>query len=207
MGWYVVLCMVKKWYLWYSLTMTYVLSCWRCIMTALWPATWGCIACCGYWVSSTTGKGCITIAVHIFKGVVFAKLKKCPRRSRWGCCNHWRHLITCLRNARWISLLTCLLPSGDVMHLQRLWIVCLSTFTLSLVRVRFPLKNLHSCSLQRWCHGTVGLSGSYLTAMAGTLVLVVADECTWVWPSYEFCLPSLNGWLEQMYATIDWVNS
>ena len=30
------------------------------------------------------------------------------------------------------------------------------------------LKNSHSCSLQPWCHGMVCLSGSYLTAMAGS---------------------------------------
>ena len=45
MVWYVAHCMVKKWHLWYLMTVTYVLSCLRCIMTALWPATWGCIAC------------------------------------------------------------------------------------------------------------------------------------------------------------------
>ena len=139
-------------------------------MTVLWLATWGCIACCGHWVSGNFGEVCITIAVHIFEGVVYAKPQKCPRRSRRGCCNCWRHLITCLRNARWISLLTSLSPKEVVMQLQCLWIVCQRTFILSLVRVQSPLKNSHSCSLQRWCHGTVCLSGSYLTAMAGTLV-------------------------------------
>ena len=170
MVWYIAHCMVKNWHLWYLMTVTYILPCLCCIMTALWPATWGCIACHGHWVSSITGKVCITIAVHIFKGVMYVKPLKCPRRSHQGCCNRWRHLITCLRNARWISLLTCLSLNEVVMQLQRLWIVCQSTFILSLVRVRFPLKNSHSCSLQWWCHGTVCLSGSYLTMMAGTLV-------------------------------------
>ena len=44
------------------------------------------------------------------------------------------------------------------------------TLFLCLVRVQFPLKNSHSCSLQQWCHGMVCLSGSYLIATAATLV-------------------------------------
>ena len=48
MVWYVVHCMVKKWHSWYLMTVTYVLPCLRCMMTALWPATWGSIACCGH---------------------------------------------------------------------------------------------------------------------------------------------------------------
>ena len=36
--WYVALYMVKKWNLWYLMTVTYVLSCLRCIMTVLWLA-------------------------------------------------------------------------------------------------------------------------------------------------------------------------
>ena len=150
--------------------MTYVPSCFYCIMTVLWLATWGCITCRRHWVNGTTGKVCITIAVHIFEGVMFAKLRKYPRKSHQGCCDRWCHLTTCLRNAWWISLLTCLSLNEVVMQLQCLWIVCQSTFILSLVRVRFPLKNLHSCSLQPWCHGMECLSGSYLIAMAGTLV-------------------------------------
>ena len=170
MGWYIALCMVKKWHLWYPLTMTYVLSCWYCIMTVLGLATWGCITYREHWVNGTIGKGCIMIAMHIIEGVMLAKPPKCPCRSHRGCCNCWHHLITCLRNAWWISLLTCLSPNGDMMLLKCLWIVCLSTYILCLVRVRFPLKSLHSCSLQWWCHGMVCLSGSYLIAMAGTLV-------------------------------------
>ena len=99
-----------------------------------------------------------------------AKPLKCLHRSRRGCCNHWCHLTMCLRNAQWTSLLTCLSPSKVVMQLQCLWIVCLSKYILCLVRVRFPLKNQHSCSLQQWRHGTVCLIGSYLIAMADTLV-------------------------------------
>ena len=170
MVWFVMHYMWKKWNLWYLMTMTYKLSCWCCIMTLLWLATWGCIACCEHWVNGTIGKGCITIAMHIFEGAMFPKLPKCPRRSRWGCYNHWRHLSTCLKNAPWTSLLTCLSPSGDVMQLQCLWIVCLSTFILYLVSVWFPLKNSRSCSLWLWCHGMECLSGSYLIMMAGTLV-------------------------------------
>ena len=150
--------------------MTYVLSYWCCIMTVLWLATCGYIACHGHWVSSTTGKECITIAVHIFKGVVYVKPLKCPRKSYWGCCNHWCHQITCLRNAQWTSLLTCLSPSGVVMQLQHLWIICLNTYILCLVRVRFLLKNSLSCSFQPWCCGMECLSGSYLIAMAGIWV-------------------------------------
>ena len=164
------LCMEKKWHLWYLMTMTYLPSCWRCIMTTVWLATWGCIACRGHWVSGTFGEVWITIAVHKFEGVMYVKPQKCPRRSRRGCFNCWRHLITCLRNARWISLLTCLSLNEVVMQLQHLWIVCWSMFILSLVRVQFPLKNSHSCSLQRWCHGTVCLSRSYLIVTADTLV-------------------------------------
>ena len=48
MVWYVVLCVVKKWHWWYLMTVTYVLPCLRCIMTAFWLATWGCIACRGH---------------------------------------------------------------------------------------------------------------------------------------------------------------
>ena len=112
----------------------------------------------------------ITIAMHISQGVMFAKLPKCLHKSHRGCCNHWRHLTTCLRNAWWTSLLICLSLSGVVMQLQCLWIVCQSTFVLSLVIVWFPLKSLHSCSLQWRCHGMVCLSGSYLITMADTLV-------------------------------------
>ena len=147
--------------------MTYVLSCWRCIMTVLWLATWGCITCCGCWVNGTIGKGCIMIAMHISRDVMFAKPQKCPSRRNQGCCNRWRHLTTCLRNAQWTSLLTCLSLNGDMMQLQSLWIVCLSTYILSLVRVWFLQKSSHSCSLQPWCHGMGCLSGSYLIAMAG----------------------------------------
>ena len=144
------------------MTVNYVLPCLRCIMTALWPATWGCIACRGCGVSVITGKVCITIAVHIFEGVMFAKLRKCPRRSCRGCCNHWRNLTTYLKNIPWTLLLTCLSLSGVVMLLRRLWIVCQSTCVLSLVRVQFPLKNSHSCSLRLWRHGMACLSGSYV---------------------------------------------
>ena len=47
MVWYVMHCMVKKWHLWYLMTVTYILTCLRCIMTVLWLATWDCIACHG----------------------------------------------------------------------------------------------------------------------------------------------------------------
>ena len=139
-------------------------------MTVLWLATWGCIACHERWVNGPIGRVCITIAMHIFEGVMYVKPQKCPRRSHRGCCNLWYHLTTCLKNARWRLLLTCLSLSGVVMQLQRLWIVCLNTYILCLVRVQFLLRSSRSCLLRPWCHGMGCLSGSYLIVTASIWV-------------------------------------